>query len=69
MKTGRNPKGVVQSMGLPERGCLDAAITGDGSLLIRPPRQRFSLDELVNGITGRNRHNELDWGGAVGKEL
>jgi len=30
---------------------------------------RYSLEELVAGITPENRHGEIDWGPPVGREL
>lgn len=32
-------------------------------------RKRYSLDELVNGITPKNLHAEVDTGIAVGNEV
>jgi antitoxin MazE len=45
----------------------------DGKLVIeiaRPQRRkrRYALDDLVAGITPANRHDETDWGPAVGNE-
>lgn len=31
--------------------------------------KRKTLKELVAGITNQNRHEEMDWGYAVGKEI
>ncbi len=39
----------------------------DGGLLLKPP-PKYSLDELVAGITPENRHEETDWGPAQGGE-
>ena len=30
---------------------------------------RYTLEELVDGITPENRHDEIDWGPPVGKEV
>jgi antitoxin MazE len=47
---------------------LDVSLI-DGGILIRPPRRpRYTLDELVAGITPENFHGETDWGEAVGRE-
>jgi antitoxin MazE len=29
----------------------------------------YGLEELVQGITSENRHNEIDWGPSVGAEV
>jgi antitoxin MazE len=41
----------------------------NGAIVIRPSRPRYSLDELVRRITPKNRHDESDWGGALGAEV
>ena len=32
-------------------------------------KRRYTLDELVAGITPENRHEEIDWGPPVGNEV
>jgi antitoxin MazE len=63
---------------LPKRVAVEAQVDeGDtvvisvknGAIVIRPSRPTYSLDRLVTKITRRNRHNESDWGSAVGDEL
>lgn len=42
----------------------------NGCLKIYPPGMpRFTLEELVAQITPENRHEEIDWGPPVGKEV
>jgi antitoxin MazE len=43
----------------------------NGALVARPPggRRRYTLEELVAGITPENRHPETDTGPAVGREV
>jgi antitoxin MazE len=42
----------------------------NGRIVIEPVRTRqVSLDELLAGITPENRHEETDWGPAMGKEI
>jgi antitoxin MazE len=46
----------------------------DGKLVIevaKPKRRkrRYTLDELVAGITPENRHEEIDWGPPSGNEV
>ena len=41
-----------------------------GRLVIEPlAKQEYPLDELLSGITAKNLHGEVDFGGPVGKEL
>jgi len=40
-----------------------------GRIVIEPSgKVEYKLDELVGGITARNSHAEVDFGGRVGKE-
>lgn len=40
-----------------------------GRIIIEPIRAPvFTLDKLIAGITDKNRHSEIDFGGAVGNE-
>ena len=38
-------------------------------IIIEPTTPTFTLEDLVAGITDENRHDEFDWGQAVGKEI
>ena len=41
-----------------------------GRIVIEPmAKQEYPLDELLSGITAKNLHGEVDFGGPVGKEL
>ncbi|WP_201026151.1 AbrB/MazE/SpoVT family DNA-binding domain-containing protein [Mastigocoleus testarum] len=42
----------------------------DGSLVVKPKiRKRYSLDEMIKGITPENLHSEVDTGVEVGNEV
>jgi antitoxin MazE len=41
----------------------------DGHLVITPIRKTYTLDELLAGVTDENRHDETEWGPAVGREV
>lgn len=47
-------------------------VAEDGELrlrLVKPARRkRYTLDELLKGITPENVHPEIDWGPDVGRE-
>jgi antitoxin MazE len=41
----------------------------DGQIVLRPLRQKPSLDKLLAGITPENRHNEMNFGKPEGNEM
>ena len=41
----------------------------ENSLVIRPKRNKYTLDELLEGMTQDNVHSEIDLGSAVGNEI
>ena len=41
----------------------------ENSLVIRPKRNKYTLDELLEGMTQDNVHSEIDMGSAVGNEV
>lgn len=41
----------------------------NGRVIIEPASPSYSLDELLAGITAKNRHGEQDFGEVQGKEL
>lgn len=64
----RIPLRVAKEVGISEGDSLELNVQGDGSLLLRTSKPRYSLDELVGAITPKNRHEEISWGDPVGKE-
>ena len=41
-----------------------------GRIVIEPVRRKeYSLAELVKGITEKNQHDEIDFGGPAGREV
>ena len=65
----RLPRRVVESARLREGDPLSLSVGKDGAVVMRPRRRVYRLQELLSGITPKNRHEETDWGGAVGKEI
>jgi antitoxin MazE len=65
----RIPSAVAQDLGLSENSTVQ--ITSDGAVATIKPKKcdKVSLKELVAGITPDNRHQEVDWGEPVGKEV
>ena len=65
----RVPKVVAREIGASDGKTAEMSVR-DGKLVIevtKPKRRkrRYTLDELVAGITPENRHEEIDWGAAV----
>lgn len=46
---------------------VDLKIAGD-QMVVTPVRRRYTLEELVEGITPQNRHDSVDWGQPLGNE-
>ena len=62
------PAQAVHSLDLHEGSRLD--VTADhGKLVLTPSEAHPTLDALISRITPENRHDEIDWGPAVGKEV
>jgi antitoxin MazE len=65
----RIPRSVAQDTALSSGKAVDVAVQ-DGRIVIVPaPQRRFCLDDLLKGITARNRHAEIATGAAVGREV
>ena len=64
----RVPKSVAVEASIAEGDTVDVVVE-DGAIVIRPAGKRYSLDELVQGITAKNQHRETDWGKPVGREV
>jgi len=41
----------------------------NSSLVKRPRRKKYALEQLVSKIIPGNRHYEMNWGGKKGKEV
>jgi len=65
----RIPRATVREAGLAEGDRLSVDLAGDGAIVLRSSRRKYSLDELVAGITRKNRHRETDWGPPRGTEF
>jgi antitoxin MazE len=63
----RIPKAFAKEVGLCEGATVEVKVSGR-NLVLAPARREYSLDELVAGISRKNRHVETDWGGPVGNE-
>ena len=65
----RIPKSFAEETHLHTGAVVDVAVS-NGRLIVKPiPPPRYSLDELLAGVTRKNRHAEVDTGDATGKEV
>jgi len=65
----RIPQAIVTEARLAAGDRLSLDLTGDGSIVLRSRRRKYSLDQLVAAIKKGNRHHETDWGAPKGKEV
>jgi antitoxin MazE len=67
----RIPTGLMAELNLSENSAVDLRVE-DGKLIVSPKQQgrkwKYSLEELLAGVTEENIHPETDWGIPVGDE-
>lgn len=64
----RIPKSFAQEVELTSESTVDLAVQ-KGKLVIDPkPKAKYSLQDLLEGVTKENLHGETDWGEPVGRE-
>lgn len=68
----RIPAGLMAELKLSENSTVELKVE-DGKLIVAPKRQKrkwkYSLDELLAGVTEENVHPETDWGTPKGDEI
>jgi antitoxin MazE len=66
----RIPSSIAQEASVSDGRQVEISVER-GSIVVRPIEKapRYSLDELVAGITEENRHGETDTGRPVGNEF
>ena len=65
----RIPKAFALNINIRQNELVDLSI-GDGRLIITPiTEKKYSLKELLAGVSKDNLHEEFDTGSPVGKEL
>lgn len=64
----RLPKSIAMEAKLAEGDTVDVVVK-DGSIVITRAARRYTIEELIKGITPKNRHKETDWGRPVGREV
>ena len=65
----RIPKAFAVESNVTSGTTVDVSIE-NGSIVVTPIREtKYTLEELLEGITEENLHGEVDWGPPVGKEV
>ncbi len=65
----RLPKPLLEQLGLKEGSEVDIKIEGNRIVVEPARRQRYTMAELLEGMTPDNRPEEVDWGPPVGREV
>jgi len=65
----RIPKDVADGARLRPGDSLEMAVSRPGCIIIRSIRPQPTLEQLVSGITSKNRHHEIETGPRVGEEI
>jgi antitoxin MazE len=65
----RIPRSFAEEAGVAAGSEVDLSLR-DGDLVVKPVRRRtYRLEELLERITAKNLHGEVDTGGPVGREV
>jgi antitoxin MazE len=65
----RIPKTFAHDAQLKNDSTVEISLV-DGQIVIKPvTERRWTLEELLAGVTKKNLHTEIDTGDAVGKEV
>ena len=63
----RIPKSVAAELNVADGDAVELSVE-DGAIIVRPRARRYSIEDLVDGISPRNRHKESEWGNPAGRE-
>lgn len=65
----RIPIFLAKDVHLHQGSMVEMAVV-EGKIVVKPKgRRKFSMSQLLKGITKHNRHSEQDWGRASGQEI
>jgi antitoxin MazE len=67
----RIPAAFARELGIEDQAAVDIAVR-DGEFVVTPVAvegDEFTLDELLEGMTEDNLHEEIDWGPPRGREV
>jgi antitoxin MazE len=63
----RIPAGIARELGLEEGVAVD--VTNDNGRVVVEAKRRYALKDLLKGINSSNLHEQVDFGGAKGREV
>lgn len=65
----RIPRAFVRESRLADKAVVDISVD-KGKIVINPlPAKKYTLRELLKGVTKKNLHGEIDIGASVGREI
>ena len=64
----RIPKEMASNLSWSEGSLVGFNQIGN-RIVISASRPKYTLEDMVKGITKKNRHKEFDWGKPMGKEI
>ena len=65
----RIPASTLEAAGLKPNDPVTVREENGRVVIEKARRPEIDLQELIDGITTENRHEEMDWGSPVGKEF
>ncbi len=63
----RIPKQIAEQVKLNEGDEIEIS-TDENRLILIPQKKKYTLEELLDGMTDEHLHSEVDWGESVGRE-
>jgi len=64
----RIPDEFAENLNL-RNGSLVKFEQSGNKIIIAKTKPKYNLEDMVKGITNKNRHKEFDWGKPMGKEV
>ncbi|OHB13464.1 MAG: MazF family transcriptional regulator [Candidatus Zambryskibacteria bacterium RIFCSPLOWO2_12_FULL_45_14] len=64
----RIPDEFAENLDLKDGSVVGFEQLGD-RIIISKTKPKYTLEDMVKGITKKNRHKEFDWGKPMGKEI
>ncbi|NBD16321.1 MAG: AbrB/MazE/SpoVT family DNA-binding domain-containing protein [Cyanobacteria bacterium] len=66
----RIPQAIAQQAHLEEGSNVSFSISEEGLIVLIPQhKKKYTLDELLEGVTPEDFEGEFDWGDPVGEEI
>ena len=66
----RIPKSFAVQTEIEQDSIVDLSVL-EGNIIVKPEKRKpkYTLEELLEGVTEENLHGEIDFGKSVGKEM